>query len=409
MKEQYGNKKKLLLLGGSRYIIPIIEKAHELGCYVVTCDYLPDNDAHKYADKYCNISIIDKEAVLEEAKKLKIDGVMSFACDPGVVTAAYVAEQMGLPFQGSYESTCILQDKGLFRKFLSDNNFNVPKAMRFEDRKKPFENLDYFNWPVIVKPVDSAGSKGVTRVDEPKSLENAIDIAIKGSHNNAFIIEDFLTFDGYHSSADPFTVDGLLKFCTYSDQLFDKEADNPYTPSMIIWPSSMKNKHQEKLTKETQRLLHLLNMKTGIYNIETCVGIDGKEYLMEVSPRGGGCKIAELQMMAFNVDLIENEIRKAIGFPLIDIIQKPLDGYWCEMVVHAKPGQSGVFKQILIDSEIEKKYIKTIDLCVKSGDVVKPFTGANMSLGDIFLKFNSREELNSIMSKSNEWLTIVLE
>ena len=119
------NKRKLMILGGSRYAIPVIDKAHELGCYVITCDYLPDNIAHKYSDEYCNISIIDKEAVLQKAKELKIDGITSFACDPGVVTAAYVAEKMGLPFQGSYESTCILQDKGLFRKFLKDNGFNV--------------------------------------------------------------------------------------------------------------------------------------------------------------------------------------------------------------------------------------------------------------------------------------------
>lgn len=68
--------KKLLLLGGSRYAIPLIETAHKLGIYVITCDYLPNNIAHKYSDEYCNISIIDKEATLEAARNLNIDGVM---------------------------------------------------------------------------------------------------------------------------------------------------------------------------------------------------------------------------------------------------------------------------------------------------------------------------------------------
>lgn len=409
MIENKKEQKKIMLLGGSRYIVPVIEAAHKLDCYVITCDYLPDNDAHKYSDEYCNISIIDKDKVLEKAKELKIDGIMSFACDPGVVTAAYVAEQMGLPFQGSYESTCILQDKGLFRKFLADNNFNVPNAKRYTDKKEPFKDIDFFNWPVIVKPVDSAGSKGVTRVDSPEYLDEAISIAIEGSHNGAFIIEDFLRFDGYHSSADPFTINGELKFVTYSDQLFDPEADNPYTPAMIIWPSSMKNEKQEILNNDTQRLMTLLNMDTGIYNIESCVDINGKPYLMEVSPRGGGCKIAEIQKLAFGIDLIENEVRKAIGLPLIDIEQNECDGYWCEMVVHAKPGQSGILKGISINPEIEKKYVKVVDLSAKPGDIVKPFTGANMSLGDMFLRFDSREELDDIMSKMNEWLNIIVE
>ena len=218
-----------------------------------------------------------------------------------------------------------------------------------------------------------------------------------------------MTFKGYHSSADPFTVDGKLKFVSYSDQLFDKEADNPYTPAYIIWTTSMDKKDQDYLTNETQRLLSLLDMKTGIYNIETCVGSDGKPYIMEVSPRGGGCKIAELQRMAYGVDLIENEVRKAVGLPLTEIKQTECDGYWCEMVIHARPGESGVLKGIKIDSEIEKKYVKIVDLSVNKGDFVAPFTGANMSLGDMFLRFDSREELDHIMSKSSEWLTIELE
>ena len=110
--------KKLMILGGSRYIFPVIKAAHDLGIYVITCDYLPHNIAHKYSDEYCNISIIDKEKILATAKKLNIDGIMSFACDPGVVTAAYVAEQMGLPNVGPYESVCILQNKWKFREFL---------------------------------------------------------------------------------------------------------------------------------------------------------------------------------------------------------------------------------------------------------------------------------------------------
>ena len=106
-------QKKLMLLGGLRYLLPVIEEAHKLGVYVITADYLPDNIAHKYSDEYCNVSIIDKEAVLKEAQRLQIDGILSHAVDPGVTTAAYVAEKMGLPFQCSYKVACILQDKSL--------------------------------------------------------------------------------------------------------------------------------------------------------------------------------------------------------------------------------------------------------------------------------------------------------
>ena len=92
--------KKLLLLGGTRYLIPVIQRAKELGYYTITCDYLPNNLSHRYSDEYHNLSIVEKEKVLELAESLQVDGVMSFACDPGVTTAAYVAEKMGLPSPG---------------------------------------------------------------------------------------------------------------------------------------------------------------------------------------------------------------------------------------------------------------------------------------------------------------------
>ena len=153
-------QKKLMLLGGLRYLLPVIEEAHKLGIYVITADYLPDNIAHKYSDEYCNVSIIDKEAVLKEAQRLQIDGILSHAVDPGVTTAAYVAETMGLPFQCSYKVACILQDKSLFRQFLSENDFNCPHAKGYTNIEEALKDVDYFSWPVIVKPVDSAGSKG---------------------------------------------------------------------------------------------------------------------------------------------------------------------------------------------------------------------------------------------------------
>ena len=109
------------------------------------------------------------------------------------------------------------------------------------------------------------------------------------------------------------------------------------------------------------------------------------------------------------VKLIENEVRSALGMTLKKIESHAADGHWCEMIVHARPGQSGIFAKMTIAPKIEKAYVKTVDLSVKPGDVVKPFTGANTSLGDIFLRFDTREELDEIMGKSDEWLKIEME
>ena len=400
--------KRLMILGGTHYIIPVIQKAHDLGLYVITCDYLPDNIAHKYSDEYCNVSVIDKEAVLDAAKRLKADGVISFACDPGVVSAAYTAEKMGLPFQGPYESVRILQDKGLFRKFLAEHNFNAPKAKRYTDKSAPFSDTEYFTWPVIVKPVDSAGSKGVNRVDSPEELVPAIDAAVQGSHNGAFIIEDFLQFIGHPTDSDHFTENGELTFSEFNEQFFDTEAANPYTPAKYIFPSQMKKEHQKILSDDLQRLMSLLNMQTGLYNIETRIASDDKPYIMEVSPRGGGNKLAELEDMAYGACLVENEIRKAVNMPLNDTQPHEISGCWCEMVIHARSGQSGFFRRLNIDSDIMTRYVKLVALGVSEGARVRPFTGANAALGNMFLHFRDREELEKVMSTSSEWMNIEL-
>lgn len=402
------DKKKLLLLGGSRYLLPVIEMAHELNCHVITCDYLPENVAHQYSDEYWNISIIDEEAVLQMAMKEKIDGIMSFACDPGVVTASYIAEKMKLPFQCCYRSAQILQDKGLFREFLIKNGFNCPHARSYKSVDESFHDLAYFNWPIIVKPTDSAGSKGCIKVDKPEKLKEAIEIAVSESHKKKYIIEDFLNFEGYHSSTDIFVVDGKIEFITFSDQLFDSEAENPYTPSFIIWPSTMKKKYQNILSDEIQRLIDLLEIKTGIFNVESCVA-DEKPYIMEISPRGGGCWIAELQRMAYGVNLVENEIRKSVGLPLKELKPTRLDGCWCEMVLHTKNNQCGILKSITIAEKIQTQHLKMENIVAKQGDFIRAFSGANMALGDLILRFDSREELNDVMNKSDEWLHIILE
>lgn len=400
-------KKKLMLLGGLRYLLPVIEEAHKMGVYVITADYLPNNIAHKYSDEYCNVSIIDKDAVLRAAHELNIDGILSHAVDPGVVSAAYVAEKMGLPFQCTYEAACILQDKSLFRRFLSENGFNCPKAKGYTNIEDALKDVDYFNWPVIVKPVDSAGSKGVTKVTDKSDLKSAIETALSASLSKSFIIEDFLDKVGAQSSADIFTVDGNLVYPAYSDQLFDKDAANPYTPAIEIWPASMEQKFQDDLTAQLQRLFTLLGVKSGIYNVESRVCSDGKAYIMEVSPRGGGNRIAELQDMATGQSLIRNEIRKALGMPMDDITIPKYDGVWCNYILHSY--EKGTLVSVEIDPAFRDKYVRDIGLIVKPGDHITPFKGANNSLGTLFLRFETREELNRAIESPDSWVHIKLK
>lgn len=400
-------QKKLMLLGGLRYLLPVIEEAHKLGTYVITADYLPDNIAHKYSDEYCNVSIIDKDAVLKEAQRLQIDGILSHAVDPGVVTAAYVAEQMGLPFQCSYKTACILQDKHLFRKFLSDNGFNCPNAKGYNNVQDALKDVDYFNWPVIVKPVDSAGSKGVTMVEEKEKLQEAIEYALSESHNGYFIIEDFLEKQGFSAGSESFVVDGKLLYNGFYDQYFDKNAKNPYTPSAEVWPSIMEQKYQEEIKSELQRLFTLLGVTTGLFNVEFRVCTNGKAYLMEVSPRAGGNRLAEMLNYAADVNINEAETRKALGLSIENMHEPNYKGHFAILVLHSD--KTGVFESVTINTDFKKSHVIEEEIRLNKGDKVLSFSGANAALGTLFLKFNSREELASALENQKNWITINVE
>ena len=397
-------QKKLLLLGGLRYLLPVIEAAHKLGHYVITCDYLPDNIAHKYSDEYRNVSIIDKEAVLRVAKELQIDGIMSFAVDPGVVTAAYVQEQMGLP-GNPYESVLILQNKDRFRQFLAEHGFNVPKAKGYGSVEEAWSDEGTFEFPVIVKPTDSAGSKGVARVDRAEDLRAALENAMSHSLSGRIIVEEFIEKEGCSSDSDCFSVDGELEFVSFSAQRFDADAPNPYTPSAYSWPSMMTGEQERELSVELQRLLRLLGMRTSVYNVETRIGRNGKAYIMEVSPRGGGNRLSEMLRHATGVDLITNAVRAAVGDEMVGVEQKPYQGHWAEIILHA-PGE-GIFQGLEINEEIRPLVVEE-DLWVKRGDKVSAFQGANDAIGTLVLRFETEKELEEKLRMQHGWLNVVV-
>ena len=394
-----------MLLGGIRYLLPVIKIAHEQGYYVITADYLPNNIAHKYSDEYVNVSIVDKEAVLKIAQEQKVDGIMSFGVDPGVVSAAYVQEIMGLPSFGPYESVCILQNKDRFRAFLAENDFNVPKAKGYSTMGEALSDKNAFDYPIIIKPTDSAGSKGVTRVDDSKQLSTAIKHAFDKSISGHIIIEDFIEKQGCSSDTDSLSLDGKLKFVNFNAQYFDSYAVNPYTPSAYTWPSTFTREQEEYLTSEIQRLITLLRMKTSIYNIETRIGTDGKPYIMELTPRGGGNRLCEMLHYVTGVDLITAMTRYIVGDSIPKVEQSTYDGHWAEVILHAD--KSGVFDHLEIDKGLPAEIIEE-DLWVKKGDLVNAFEGANDAIGTLVLRFESETLMHKAIRNTPSWLHVKL-
>lgn len=400
-------QKKIMLLGGIYYLKPVIDIAHELECYVITVDYLPDNVAHKYSDEYLNVSIVDKEAVLKVAQEKQIDGILSFAVDPGVVTAAYVAEKMGLPFTCSYDAACVLQDKSLFRDFLNSNGFNSPWAYSFANIAELQKNKDLIKYPAIIKPVDSAGSKGVQRVDDAKQLKAAFETAVGYSQSHKVIIEEFLQKQGCSYGAEIFVENGKLVFSSYYDQFFEESASNPYVPYAEGWPSSIPPKAQEEMNETIQRICDILHIGTGIFNIECRQTVDNKLYLMEMSPRAGGNRLAEMIKCATGSDIITPEVQKALGIPPTTILSPKANIVYAIYVIHTQ--QNGIFEGIDIRSDVKNSNVLSETIYINKGDNISTFGGANNAIGTLFMSFRNYEEMEHVITNSNNWIKILVE
>ena len=264
-----------------------------------------------------------------------------------------------------------------------------------------------FHFPVIVKPVDSAGSKGVRRVDSENLMLSAAQYALKYSLTGEFIVEEFVEKQGFSTDTDCFSVDSKLVFCSFNNQWFDAEAENPYTPSGYIWPSSMPGHFQKELRSELQRLMRLLNMGTTIYNIETRVGTDGKPYIMECTPRAGGNRLSEILKLASGQDLVTAAVKAALGISVQSLEDPIYCGYWGEIILHSN--KTGVFKELYIEEEFRRRCVVEIDLWVKPGDHVRCFTGANETIGTLVLRCDTELELTRSMKAIKNLVMIVVE
>lgn len=380
--------KKVLFLGGAPTQIAPINYALEQGHHVITLDYLPDNPGHKLAHKYYNISTTDKEAVLEVAQAENIDGIVAYASDPAAPTAAYVAEEMGLP-GNPYESVEILARKDLFRDFLGKHKFNVPRSRAFYNEIEAKAWLDEIGVPVFVKPVDSSGSKGVTHLKIKEGFHDAFEHALKFSREKKVIVEEVIVRQGYQVAGDGFILDGELVFHCWADEHFDKLC-NGLVPIGQTFPTSHSEVLLKEAHKETQRLLELLGMRTGALNFDFVFSEDGRFYFLELGPRNGGCLIPEVIRYATGVDLIKFTVDAALGLPCDNLSMKLTNGFWSSYMIHSI--EDGAFKELWL-SKRAQQYIVEQDFQVQPGTKVNVFSGSHDTLGTMILKYQSRGEM----------------
>lgn len=402
-------QKKILLLGGSAQQLVAIRTAKDLGYYTVVCDYLPDNPGQFISDKYYTTSTTDVEGIYEIAKTEEVDGILAYASDPAALPAAIVADRLGLP-TNPVNSVEILGLKYQWRQFLQANGFACPKVYSFHpdiSLDVIVERTKYFEFPLVVKPTDSSGSKGVTLLNDLSELEEAIALADYYSRNKILLIEEYIQ-RGFPSviGGDIFVWDGKIVLCGVMECLRDT-VHSPLIPIGEKLPLQINNYQRDRIYAELQRIVTALNIRFGELNIEILLDKYDCVHFLEIGPRAGGNMIPIQLSDAFGVDLVKANVQAAMG-EKPDFIGKrirPNTGCYMHYVLHSY--KAGTFNGIDIDASISRFVYREV-IYKKEGDNVEIFDGAGKALGIIFLHFDTIDEMEHFCKNHNSLIRIKL-
>ncbi len=397
--------KRILFLGAGDDQVPAIQYAKEEGYCVITCDYLPDNPGHQYGDEYYNVNTTDKKAVLELAKNLNLDAVLSYGADANAPTQAYVCEHLGLS-TNPYESVFLLTHKNKFRLFLKENSFYVPKSNTFESYEALAITIAEYQFPIIVKPVDSSGSNGISKIVNREQMYDAYKKALQYSRSKIVIIEEFFERVGPIYDIEGFLEKGKLKFVCIADAV-SIDVINPLLPAGCLLPSSLSEEKQILVKNEFQRLFSLLKMKEGPFNAEFSFSANGVLFIVDIGPRNGGRIFPMGIGYATGANLFKFTVDGAFGLDC-KCVNKDMEIKIPTAFLELFPKKSGSFVGINYENEIKDTIIKE-SVYITQGEVVHKGSQGADRIGEVFFQFNSIEEMRDKMNRIEDLVNIVIK
>lgn len=392
--------KRILVPNGNYTDIRLIQELKKLGLYVITSGNNPLLEGHKYADEYVCHDYSDKEGMLELAKVLKLDYISACSNDFGVTTAAYIAEKLGLPGHDTYEAATIIAEKDKFKKFALANSLKVIPSAYFDNKIDALEYAKKQEYPIIVKPTDLGGGKGVTKVDSVADVKQAIDIAISASKAKHIVIEPFIV--GTQHSFTTFLVNKKVKVYTSFNE-FDSKY-NPFLVGYTTSPADNMNKHAPVLIEQIEKIAKLLNLVDGIFHVQYRVYKD-EPLIMECMRR---CLGNYALKTASDLSGFSWEEWIAKSYCGIDCSHIPITsdvGKWISHYYIQAP-KNGHVKAVEID-EITKKYIYDSIMQWEKSQEITEFK--KEMLGFVFMKFPNEEIRNRVANKLNENIRIIME
>lgn len=300
--------KKLAIIGANDFQNQLILKAKELGYETHVFAWATGDIGEKTADYFYPISIVEKEKILEKCREIKPDGICSIASDLATITVNYVSENLGLN-SNAFSTTLQCTNKYEMRKKMLENKINTPKFIKVDTNPLTW-NVDNMTFPIIVKPTDRSGSRGITKIFSKEELKDAIAVAVENSFENKAIVEEYI--DGEEYSCECISYKGKHTFLAFTKK-YTTGAPN-FIETGHIQPSDIKEEYQEKIKNEIFKTLDALEIKNGASHSEFKIDENGNCKIIEVGARmGGDCIGSDLVRLSTGYDFTRMVIEVACG------------------------------------------------------------------------------------------------
>lgn len=391
--------KKILVLNGSFCEKPIIEKAKEMGYYVVTTGNAPQLIGHKSADEYIYCDYSDKEAVLQLVKENHIEGIVSCANDFGVLTAAFVAEQMGWKGHDSYHNAELMHLKDKFKCYCREKGLPSPLSVAFNSLTDALDYCRACEYPVIIKANDLTGGKGIRKAADFEEALGAVENAFVLSRDKCVVIEPYL--EGVQESIDVFIADKKIiatSGCTCYSQ------KNPYLIQAETYPPIGFEAIVPQLYDIIYKIVDDLGLADGILALQYII-CDGKPYVIEMMRRCFGNEALLLSDMITGFPWEEAYIRASLGLDCSGIrASEPPMKYCGHFGVMADC--NGVLKSWSIPPEIESHLFKKT-IMLQPGERIE--NHMNERIAYLYYTYDNLEEMNERVQHFNDLINIEME
>ena len=394
--------KHLMILGAGPFQLPAIRRAVELGYRVTTVDYLPDNVGHRYSHHSVDCSTVDVDGVYRAARDLEIDGICTFSSDVAVPTVAAVAARLGLPGAGM-EAAQIMADKGRFRAFLERTGLDHPRFCVAQGYAQAVEGLAHLRFPVILKPVDTSGSRGMTVLHALNETEarRAFAHALAFSRSGQVCVEEYI--DAVEVGGDAILSQGHIAFLAITHK---------HLSGLLVTghslPCDIAAKDQERVRAVLDRACAALGYRAGPLNFDVMV-MPHRVVILEMSPRNGGNGIPAVIERASDVNVEELALRIAVAEALPPLAGKPIQRGAGSFVFGSPRG--GRLKAIADEASVRRLVPEVFHFqpFLRAGDRVQPFAHNGNLIGYALFDCRDATEYERLTHAITSALAIEIE